>query len=415
MRKLIVENARTVVAQADASARDSLQRLADLVEQYRTVEGRKTVVLFSEGFHQRNVSRELEQVAAAAAQSYSVFYAFDLNRRAGTDIAQPLTPSTSAATEALARTEPLGSLAAETDGALILDAASHIDAALARIADQAQDYYIVGFTPSAAARGRARRIPARLGARETARRARQRADRLCRAEVERPDGPPPGDRRGAGRAVRAAGAPRRLHDLRHAIGQRGARACPAVARSGPARPATRAAHRRTSSFSSATCATAASSPAAPTPCRCRPPPPARARTGIGTLPGPLRRPARFLHDAHRRPRAGRPPRQRRPEARRPRPVRARRHRRRRHPGRPSPVRCPCARGRIREDGLTGLLEAYGRAPAAAIAQRDRDDRAARFDRPAERRPARRHGARESQRHHEHRHRRDPPRDVSRCR
>jgi VWFA-related protein len=170
-RKLIVENARTVVAQADASARDSLQRLSDVIAQYRTVEGRKTVVLFSEGFHQRNVSRELEHVAAAAAQSYAVFYSFDLNRRAGTDVAQPLTTST----EALARTEPLGSLAAETDGALITDAASHLDSALARIADQAQDYYIVGFTPSAAAleaRGDYRRVSVRVrrpGARVSAR------------------------------------------------------------------------------------------------------------------------------------------------------------------------------------------------------------------------------------------------------
>lgn len=175
MRRIILENARTVVAQADASARDTLQRLADLIAQYRSVEGRKSVVLFSEGFHQHNVSRELEQVAAAAAQSYAVFYAFDLNRRAGTDIAQPLAPSTTAATEVLARTEPLGSLAVETDGALILDASSHLDAALARIADQAEDYYLVGFTPSAAAlaaRGDYRRVSVRVkrpGARAAAR------------------------------------------------------------------------------------------------------------------------------------------------------------------------------------------------------------------------------------------------------
>ena len=118
-RRIIVENARTVAAQADASARDTLQRLSDLIAQYRTVEGRKTVIFFSEGFHQRNVSRELEQVAAAAAQSYAVFYTFDLNRRAGADSSQALAPSTTAATEILARTEPLGSLAAETDGTLI--------------------------------------------------------------------------------------------------------------------------------------------------------------------------------------------------------------------------------------------------------------------------------------------------------
>src|SRR4051812_34815609 len=174
-RRLILENARTVVAQADASARDTLQRLADLIAQYRSIEGRKNVLFFSEGFHQRNLTRELEQVAASAAQSYAVFYAFDLNRRAGSDISQPQIPSDNVATEALARTEPLGSIAAEPDGALIIDAASHVDDALTRIADQAQDYYIVGFTPSAAAlaaRGEYRRLNVRVkrpGARVSAR------------------------------------------------------------------------------------------------------------------------------------------------------------------------------------------------------------------------------------------------------
>ena len=165
MRTVILENARNVVATADASARDTLQRLADLVAQYRTVEGRKTVVFFSEGFHQQNVTRELEHVAAAAAQSYAVFYSFDLNRRAGSDISQPQTSATPPATEALVRTEPLGGLAGETDGALIIDAASHLDTALAKIADQAQDYYVVGFTPSAAAlasRGDYRRVTVRV-------------------------------------------------------------------------------------------------------------------------------------------------------------------------------------------------------------------------------------------------------------
>jgi VWFA-related protein len=132
----------------DTAAGDFLQRLGDLIAQYRAVEGRKTVLLFSEGFHQRNVSRELEHVAAAAAQSHAVFYAFDLNRRAGSDAA-----------------EPLASLAAETGGALVIDATSHLERALDRIADQAQDYYIAGFTPGAdarAARGEYRRVSLRV-------------------------------------------------------------------------------------------------------------------------------------------------------------------------------------------------------------------------------------------------------------
>lgn len=164
MRRVIQENARNIVAHADAEARDSLQRLTDVIAQYSVIEGRKTVVFFSEGFHQQNVSRELEQVEAAAAESYAVFYAFDLNRRQNT-IDQAILPSTTEASEIQARTEPLGSLAAATDGALVIDAASHLDAAINRIADQAQDYYLLGFTPSAAAlsaRGQYRRVSVRV-------------------------------------------------------------------------------------------------------------------------------------------------------------------------------------------------------------------------------------------------------------
>ena len=213
-RKIILENARTVVAQADAASRDSLQRLADVIAQYRGVEGRKIGRALLRGLPpDATSSRELEQVAAAAAQSYAVFYAFDLNRRAGTDVAQQLTPSTSAAPEVLARTEPLGSLAAETDGALINDAASHLDAALTRIADQAQDYYLVGFTPSAAAlasRGNYRRVSVRVkrpGARVSARTGYATAKSTV-----------PPDRRLAIDAVLAApfaqqALARRLHDL----------------------------------------------------------------------------------------------------------------------------------------------------------------------------------------------------------
>ena len=85
------------------------------------------------------MSREIEQVSAAAAQSYSTFYSFDLNRRLGPDASQEAAPAT-AGNEVLARTEPLASLAVETDGAMIVDATSHLDTALAKIADQAQDF-----------------------------------------------------------------------------------------------------------------------------------------------------------------------------------------------------------------------------------------------------------------------------------
>ena len=155
-KRLLRENAQSVVNQSDAESRQFLQRLSDVIEQFKEIEGRKTVILFSEGFFQDNLSRELEDVAAAAAESYAVFYTFDLNRRTG-DITQAYASDTVMGSEVAARIAPLGTLAVETDGMMILDAASRTSDALDTIANQAQDYYLVGFTPSLEARERAGR------------------------------------------------------------------------------------------------------------------------------------------------------------------------------------------------------------------------------------------------------------------
>lgn len=173
-RRVLRENARAIVQHEDAITRDFLLRLSDLMTQFRAIEGRKTLVLFSEGFHDQDVSRELQNVAAAAAESYSVFYAMDLNRRRS-DLADAAAPSTTQATEIQRRVAPLGSLAAETDGVLVNDATAQMDSALANIADRSQDYYLVGFVPSdaaLAARGSYRRVSVRVkraGARVSAR------------------------------------------------------------------------------------------------------------------------------------------------------------------------------------------------------------------------------------------------------
>ena len=58
---------RSVVNRADFQARQFLDTFADLVRGLRQVEGRKEVILVSEGFHADNVGRDLERVAAAAA------------------------------------------------------------------------------------------------------------------------------------------------------------------------------------------------------------------------------------------------------------------------------------------------------------------------------------------------------------
>jgi VWFA-related protein len=162
--RIIQENARAIVQRDEAQTRDFLARLSNLLTQFRSVEGRKTVVLFSEGFNDQNVSRDLQDVAAAAAASYCVFYAMDLNRRLA-DLTGAGGSTTAVETEMQARTAPLASLATETDGVFVNDASSHMDDALTRIANQSQDYYIAGFLPSEKAvadRGSYRRVQVRV-------------------------------------------------------------------------------------------------------------------------------------------------------------------------------------------------------------------------------------------------------------
>ena len=65
LKRVLIENARVIVNQSDAASRHFLQRVADVLAQFRDIEGRKTVVMFSEGFFQDNLSRELETVAVS--------------------------------------------------------------------------------------------------------------------------------------------------------------------------------------------------------------------------------------------------------------------------------------------------------------------------------------------------------------
>jgi hypothetical protein len=158
---LVKEDARTIATRADETARRLLLMLADVVRELAPIEGRKTLVLFSEGFYTDHVTRELEQVAAAAAQAYAVVYAIDLNRREG-DLKEA-EPVGDQHTEIESRLASLGSLAVETDGMLLTNAASDPGAALGRIADISQDYYLVGFEPvDASKRGVYRRVAVRV-------------------------------------------------------------------------------------------------------------------------------------------------------------------------------------------------------------------------------------------------------------
>ena len=160
VRKIVKDSAANIVARADDWSRQFLLRLSDIMRDLRAVDGRKAVLIFSEGFEIDNVRRELETVAAAAAQSYSVVYAIDLNSRA-VSLAEEAPRGGEQYSEIKSRLESIGSLAADTDGILFNDASPQIDRVLNQIADTSQDYYLVGFAPapdSLADRDRYKRI-----------------------------------------------------------------------------------------------------------------------------------------------------------------------------------------------------------------------------------------------------------------
>ncbi len=151
LRRLVRENAQSIAARADAESRQFLQALADLLRSFKGIDGRKTVLLFSEGFYADNVAQDLEAVAAAAAETYSVIYAFDLNKRSNViDAAGSIADD---AADTASRLEPLGSLAAETSGELVKDASVRFENAFASLSPDDGSYYLLGFEPAVPAGG----------------------------------------------------------------------------------------------------------------------------------------------------------------------------------------------------------------------------------------------------------------------
>jgi VWFA-related protein len=152
-QRAVIEDARALVDRADGDSRRFLGALADVIRTLRAADGRKAVILFSEGFQTDNVTHELDEVAAAAAESYSVVYAMDLNARSGIDPSEDTPRGGEGTTEIRDRLQALGILTGETGGTFVIDASAQLDRALARIAETSEDYYLVGFMPVSRQKG----------------------------------------------------------------------------------------------------------------------------------------------------------------------------------------------------------------------------------------------------------------------
>ncbi|HKW01100.1 MAG TPA: VWA domain-containing protein, partial [Vicinamibacterales bacterium] len=149
-RSLIVDQANLTVQSADADSRRFLDMMSQLLRTFRGVDGRKTVMLFSEGFHSDNIARTIEDVAAAAAETYAVIYSFDLNKRSPS-LLSVLPAGSDLAPEISNRLESLNALSMDTNGKVILDASTHLDEAMETLGSAELDYYVIGFPAPAAA------------------------------------------------------------------------------------------------------------------------------------------------------------------------------------------------------------------------------------------------------------------------
>jgi VWFA-related protein len=162
--QIVLDSARSVVDLADMGTRAFLRTLADVIRELAVIEGRKSVILISEGFYADNVQHEIELVAAAAARASAAIYSLDINRRE-IDLRAEQPAGGAQYAEIQNRLESLGTLSADTAGELLPDAGSHVDVVLNRIADTLQDYYVLGFEPNSqqlADRDRYRRVTVKV-------------------------------------------------------------------------------------------------------------------------------------------------------------------------------------------------------------------------------------------------------------
>ena len=77
-------------------------------------------------------------------------YAFDLNRRVD-NLTAIMPTGGDTASEISNRLEPMNTLAADTNGKVMLDASTHLNQALDTLGAAELDYYIIGFAAPAAA------------------------------------------------------------------------------------------------------------------------------------------------------------------------------------------------------------------------------------------------------------------------
>jgi VWFA-related protein len=165
----VLHKARTLAAEARASAAHTLQSLTSLMAELRRVPGRKTVVFLSDGFVSEDTAA-IAPVVMAAAQANVRVYVFDtrgLNRGSAGSAILDAPPQQRVVTDKTFGAEPPdfdfssdgpNALAADTGGVFIRNE-NDARRALTQIAEDARSFYVLAFRqPDGAREGTVRPI-----------------------------------------------------------------------------------------------------------------------------------------------------------------------------------------------------------------------------------------------------------------
>ena len=152
--QIVTEKARAMVDQMRPASARTVSTLKALITGLGRVPGRKTVVLFSDGFFVEERWADLRQIVGQAARSNVRLYSLDtrgLNRRGDpTDLrtTSPMNPGGSAPLDAYDTVEDgPNTLAADTGGYAIRNT-NDFAGALAEIGDDTSRFYVLGYSPS---------------------------------------------------------------------------------------------------------------------------------------------------------------------------------------------------------------------------------------------------------------------------
>jgi VWFA-related protein len=161
VRDRIETKAKAYVEEARRAASSTIETISHVTRNLAGLEGRKTVVLVSEGFFVNDVRAELPQIAGAAARSGITIYT--LNARGTLAVGGRIQADASVDRGALSTLnetaqEGLDVLAAATGGVAYRNT-DDLRGALAAVAADTSSYYVLAYSPdNAALDGKFRRI-----------------------------------------------------------------------------------------------------------------------------------------------------------------------------------------------------------------------------------------------------------------